>query len=171
VAVGRQTDDRTVAEYVVLAVDQVQFVAEVEIAWVKPAVGSIVGVHAGVPFTALHDKRGVRNLRIAAAMVEMEMRVDQQIDFAGIVAERLQSSTDLLAGMVVEREQAGEARPETAGRVVLTVRMHAGVEQGRPFRVLDQKGRDRQPDATLAPVHQAGGRNRLPASRRSTRIP
>ena len=39
--------------------------------------GSLIGVHAGVPLAALHEQRGIRELRVAAAMVEVKMRVDQ----------------------------------------------------------------------------------------------
>src|SRR3954454_13473347 len=56
VAVGRQADDRAVAEYVVLAVHEAQFVAEVEVARVEAAACGIIGVHTGVPFAALHDE-------------------------------------------------------------------------------------------------------------------
>ena len=38
---------------------------------------------------------------------------------------------------------------------MLTIRVHAGVEQRGALRVFDQIGRDRQVDLPLAPFHQA----------------
>jgi hypothetical protein len=55
VAVRRQADDGAVAEHVVLAIDQAQLVAEVEIARVEAALRRRVRVHAGVPFAPLHQ--------------------------------------------------------------------------------------------------------------------
>ena len=124
-AVGRQADDRAVAEHVVLAVDQAQFVAEVEIARVEAAPGGDVGVHPGLPFAALHQHRRVRDQRVAADMVEMEMRVDDQVDLRRVAADRFEPGADFLAGLEVEAEQAGEARPEPAGGVVLAIGVHA----------------------------------------------
>ena len=83
VAVRRQADDRAVAEHVVLAIDEAQFVAEVEIARVEAAPRGGVGVHPGIPLAALHQHRRVRDQRVAADMVEMEMRVDDEVDLAG----------------------------------------------------------------------------------------
>ncbi len=71
-----------------LAVDEAQFVAEIEIARVEADARCAVGVHPGVPFAALHDHRRVGNLGVAAAMVEMEMRVDDQVDRCRVAAER-----------------------------------------------------------------------------------
>src|SRR5215207_4856117 len=98
-----------------LAVEPAQLVAEVEIARVEAAPCGGIGVHAGVPFAALHQQRGVRDLRVAAAMVEMEMRVDEEVDVARVAAERLKPCADLLAGLVVEFEQTREARPQPPG--------------------------------------------------------
>ena len=74
--VGRQARNRAVAEHVVLAVDQAQFVTEIEITAVEPTARSGVGVHAGIPFALLHQQCRVRDQSIAADVIEMEMRVD-----------------------------------------------------------------------------------------------
>ena len=44
--------------------------------------------------------------------------------------------------------------PDPRRRIVLAIRMHAGVEQRTALRVLDQIGRDRQPDPAFAALHQ-----------------
>src|SRR5205823_1175288 len=103
------------------AVDEAQFVAEIEIAWVEAALRGAVRIHAGIPFAALNQHRRVRDQRVAADMVEMEMRVDDQVDFFGVAVERRQSRADLLAGVIVELEQAGQARPEPRRRIVVCI--------------------------------------------------
>jgi hypothetical protein len=87
-------------------------------------------------------------------MIEMEMRVDDEVDLRRVALDRRQPRADLLAGMEIELEQPGDARADPSRRVVLAIRMHAGVEQGRALRVLDQISRDRQSDAALAAFHQ-----------------
>jgi hypothetical protein len=54
----------------------------------------------------------------------------------------------------VEREEAGDPLPDAPGGVALAVRMHSGVEQGRPLGVLDQVSGDRQIGLTLPALHQ-----------------
>jgi hypothetical protein len=71
VTVGRQADDRAVVEHVVLAVDQPQFVAEVEVAWIVAVERRGVGIHAGVPFASPHQRRRVRDQRVEGVVVDM----------------------------------------------------------------------------------------------------
>src|SRR5579872_5112093 len=78
VAIGWQQHRRTVAEQIMFAVDQAQLVAEIEIARVEAALDGAFRIHPGVPFAALDDQGRIRDQRIAAAMVEMEMRVDEK---------------------------------------------------------------------------------------------
>jgi hypothetical protein len=87
-------------------------------------------------------------------MIEMEMRVDNQVDFRRVAAERGQPRGDVLSLMVVELEQPGDALADPRRRVALAIRVHAGVEQRGALRVLDQIGRDRQSDAAFAALHQ-----------------
>jgi hypothetical protein len=61
----------------VLAIDQAQLMADVEIARVEAAPRGAVGVHAGIPLAALHKDRRVGDQRVAADVVEMKMRVDE----------------------------------------------------------------------------------------------
>jgi hypothetical protein len=79
-AVGRQADDRAVAEHVALAVEEPQCVAEVEVARIVAVARRGVGVHAGIPFAALHQHRRVWDQRVAADIVEMEMRIGEEIN-------------------------------------------------------------------------------------------
>jgi hypothetical protein len=71
--VRRQAHHRAVAEHVVLAIDQAQFMTEVEIARIEATSRGGVGVHAGIPLAALHQHRRVGDQRVAADMVEMKM--------------------------------------------------------------------------------------------------
>lgn len=87
-------------------------------------------------------------------MVEMEMRVDDEVDPRRVAAKRDEAGADLLAGMIVEGEEAGDAIADPGGGIVLAIRMHPGVEQRGAVRVLDQIGRDRQPDPPLPAFHQ-----------------
>src|SRR6266436_7317159 len=153
-AVGRQADDAPVAEQVVLAVDPDHLVAEVEIGSVEPVPCGDVGVHPSFPLALLNDHHGVGDQRVAADMVEMEMRVDDDIDLRRIAVDRLQPGADFLARPIVEREQIRRARSDPPGRVVLAVRMHAGIEQHGPLGVLYQISRDREICPALPALHQ-----------------
>ena len=154
VAVGRQANDTSVAEEVVLAVDLDDFVPEIEVAPVEPALGGNVGVDPGFPFALLHDHRRVRDQRVAADMIEMEMRVDDDFDLGRIAADRFQPGADFLPRPVIEREQTGDAGADPTGGVVLAIRMHPGIEQHRALGVFDQVGRDRQMRTALTALHQ-----------------
>src|SRR5205085_8210654 len=93
---------------------------------------------------------------VAADMIEMEMRINDEIDLRRVAAERFDTRADLLARVIIEIEEARKARAEPRRRIVLAVGMHAGVEEGRAVGVLDQIGRDRQADLALAALHQMG---------------
>ncbi len=154
VAPGRQAHHTAVAEQVVLALDPDHLVAEVEIGAVVAVRRGEVGVDPGLPLALLHDQRCVGDQRVAADMVEMEMRVDDQVDLGRVAADRFEPRADLLARPVIEREQTGDARADARRRVVSAIRVQAGVEQHAALRVLDQIGRDRQLGAALAALHQ-----------------
>ena len=70
--------------------------ADVEIGGIEAMRRGEIGVQAGFPLAALHDHRRIRNEGVAADMVEVEMRVDDEIDACGITAECFQPSIDLL---------------------------------------------------------------------------
>src|SRR5207244_1260934 len=137
-----------------LAIDLDHRVPEVEIGSVEPPQCGDVRVHPDFPLALLYDHHRVGDERVAADMVEMEMRVDNDVDPRRIAADRLQPCADLLTRSEVEREQGGSARADLRGRVVLAVRMHARVEQYAPLRVLDQISRDREICPALSAFHQ-----------------
>src|SRR5271156_3775419 len=123
VAGGRQADDGAVAKEVVLTVDLDDFVTEIEVSPVKPAPRGGVGVHPRLPFALLHYHRRVWDKRVAADMIEMEMRVDDDVDLGRIAADRMQPGADFFARPVVEREHAGDAGADPSGGVVLAIRV------------------------------------------------
>jgi hypothetical protein len=88
-----------------------------------------IGLHGSFPFAALYQHRHVGAETIAADMVEMEMRVDQEVDLCRVAADRHQARADLFARAIVELEQSRDARADPHRRIVLAVGVHAAVEQ------------------------------------------
>jgi hypothetical protein len=86
--VRRQAYHRAIAKHIMLAIDETQLVTELEIAWIEAVRTRDVRGRAGVPFTALHNHRGVWDQLIPAAMVEMEMRVDDEVDLRRVAVAR-----------------------------------------------------------------------------------
>ena len=68
--------DRAVAEDVVLAVEHFHFMPVVVIVRVVKDALDQFTVVAGLPFAALNQQRRIGQLLVAAAVIEMEMRVD-----------------------------------------------------------------------------------------------
>ena len=66
-------------------------------------------------------------------MIEMEMRVDDEINFAGISLNRFEPGADLLTGLKADTKQPGKPRAEPSGGVVPAIGMQAGVEQCPTF--------------------------------------
>jgi hypothetical protein len=89
-------------------------------------------------------------------MIEMKMRVDDEVDLAGIAVDRLEARAHLLAGPKTDAEQPGEPWAEPPGGVVLAIGVQPGVEQRPALWVLDQEDRDRHSDVALAALHQMG---------------
>src|SRR5207237_4096623 len=133
-----------------------QLVTELEIAWIEAVRTRDVRGRAGVPFTALHNHRGVWDQLIPAAMVEMEMRVDDEIDTLGVAVNRFQPRADLLTWAKADLEQLGHSLAKSSNGNVLAVGMQASIEQRAPFRMLDQKNGNRHGYADLGGLHQAG---------------
>src|SRR5438067_956701 len=77
-AIRRQTHHRAIAKYVVLTIDEAQSMAEIEISRIEPAPRGGIGVHTGFPLAALHQHRCVRDQRVAADVIEVKMRVDDE---------------------------------------------------------------------------------------------
>jgi hypothetical protein len=89
-------------------------------------------------------------------MVEMEMRVDDEVDARRVAADRLEPGADLLARTKADLEEAGEPSPEPPDRVTLAIGMEAGIEQRPSLWMLDQEHWDRHGDLALAALHQMG---------------
>src|SRR5215469_13556782 len=95
--VCRQANHRAVAKHVVLTVDEPQFVAEIEIAPVEAAPRGHLRVPTGLPFATLDEHRRIRDQRVATNMIEMKMRVDDEIDLAGVSVDCFESRTHFFA--------------------------------------------------------------------------
>ena len=87
-------------------------------------------------------------------MIEMEVRVDDEVDLAGIPVNRFEPGADLLAGLKGDTKQPGESRAEPTSRVELAIGVQPCVEQCPSLRVLDQKDRDRHRDVAFTALHQ-----------------
>src|SRR5216683_7409906 len=81
----------------------------------KVEVGAIVAVAADefriggrFPFWPLDDQLGVRQVGVAANVVEMQMRVDQVVDSFRLNLMGTQTSPQLLARAIVHLESFGE---------------------------------------------------------------
>jgi len=156
VPVRRQAHHRAVAEHVVLAIDQPQFMAEVEVAPVEPALRGGIGVHTGLPLATLYQHSGIRDQRVAADMIEMKMRVDDEVDLARISVDRFEPCTDFFAGLKADTEKPGKPFTEPSSGVALAIGVQPGVKQCPSPGVLDKKDRDRHRDVALATLHQMG---------------
>ena len=163
VAVGRNAHHAAVAEQIVLALDLLHRVAVVEVGLEEADLGRRLGILRGLPFALLHDHGGVGHQFVAAGVVEMQMRIDDEVDLAGIAVDRFQPRLHVVLGAVLlEAEDARHPLAEPPGGVGAALRMHAGVEQGASLGMLDQVGRDRQRhravlafDHVLQPADQA----------------
>src|SRR4029077_16693359 len=114
VPVCRQTHHRAIAKLVVLAIHQPRFMAEVEIARIEPTPRGGIGVHTSFPLAALHQHRCVRDQRIAANMLEMEMRVDDALDLAGISVDRFEPPTNFSPRLKADPEKTREPRAKSS---------------------------------------------------------
>jgi hypothetical protein len=86
----------------VLAVDLDHLVPQIEISPVEAAQRSAFGVCPGFPLAFLHDHGCVRYQRVAADMVEMKMRIDDDVDLCRIAADRFEPGADFLTRPKVE---------------------------------------------------------------------
>ena len=62
-------------------------------------------------------------------MIEMEVRVDDEVDLAGISVNRFEPGADLLTGLKADTKQPGESRAEPSSGVGLAIGMQPCVEQ------------------------------------------
>jgi hypothetical protein len=86
-------------------------------------------------------------------MVEMEMRIDDELNARRIAVDCFQPSADFLTGRKPNLINAGHPFAEPADRIVLAIRMEAAVEKHLSFRVLDQENRDRHGDPAFGAYH------------------
>jgi hypothetical protein len=143
----------TIAEHVVLAIDQLKPMTHIEIGRIEAVRRGEIGVQPGLPFTTLDDHRRIRNEGVAANMVEVEMRVDDEIDARGITTDSFQPSADFFAWAEPDVVKAGHSFTEPAGGIMLAVRMQTSIEQRPPFRMFDQEHGNRHDDLTRATLH------------------
>ena len=163
VAVRRQAHDAAVAEQVVFPVDQERVVSEIVVPGLVVVGGDALGGVPGLPFAPLHHEARVRHLIVAARVVVVEVRVDEERDAVGVDADRGQSGAHVVAGMTLELEDPGQG-PEVSDRIRLAVEMQAAVEQHRPARVLHEVAGRRHPDAAVLAGEEDPERPRLPAA-------
>src|ERR1700687_125745 len=137
VAMRRDADHRTVAEDVVLAIDQLHAMPMVVV--VRSVVHALdqVRVVPGLPLAALNQQRRIRQQLVAAAVIEMQMRVDDEVDRVGRDVHRLEPRRDLLArfecDLVIGREPSG---PPVGG--CLRVGVKPAIEDQASLRMLDE---------------------------------
>jgi hypothetical protein len=89
-------------------------------------------------------------------MIEMKMRVDDEVNLAGISVDRFEPRTDFFARLKADTEKPGEPCTESSSRVGLAIGVQPRVEQCPSLRVLDQKDRDRHGDVAFPALHQMG---------------
>jgi hypothetical protein len=87
-------------------------------------------------------------------MIEMEVRVDDEVDLAGISINRFEPGADLFPGLKADTKQPGKSRTEPSSGVGLAIGVQPCVEQCPALRVLDQKDGNRHGDVTFAALHQ-----------------
>jgi hypothetical protein len=66
-------------------------------------------------------------------MIEMEVRVDDEVDLVVISVNRFEACADLLAGPKADTKQPGKPRAEPSSRVELAIGVQPWVERARPF--------------------------------------
>jgi hypothetical protein len=113
--------------------------AVVEIGLEEADLGGGLGILRRLPFALLHHHGGVGHELVAAGMVEMQVRVDDEVDLAGIAVDRFQLRLHVVIGAeMLEAEDARRPLADPAGSVGAQLRMHAGVEQRAALGMLDQ---------------------------------
>ncbi len=163
VSPGGEADDGAVAEEVVLAVDYEDVVPQVVVARVVVVGGDLVGLVACIPLPSLHDQLRAGNLVVAAAVIEVEVRVDEVADVTGVDAERGELRAHLVARAVFDVEHRGEGAEPRRG-IVLEVHMEPAVEEDLPLRMVDQVAGRRDAEAADARP-RAGSRAGASANR------
>jgi hypothetical protein len=89
-------------------------------------------------------------------MIEMKIRVDDEVDLAGISVNRSEPRAGFFPRLKADTEKPGEPRAKSSSGVVLAIRVQPGIEQHPSLRMLDQKDRDRHSDVSLSAIHSRG---------------
>jgi hypothetical protein len=101
----------------------------------------------------LHDHRRIRDKGIASDMVEMEMRIDDEINASGIAVDGLQPGANFFTGGEPDLIDAGHSFAEPADGIVLAIWVQPAVEKDSSFRMLDQENRYRHGDPAFGAFH------------------
>ena len=101
----------------------------------------------GLPLALLDDQSCAGDLFVAAGVIEVKMRVDQEVDALAIALETLEPPGDLLAGLELELDQVGEVA-HVLVRPLLADRPQTRVEERCAQRVNDQVAGHGNPNQT-----------------------
>jgi len=88
-------------------------------------------------------------------MIEVKMRVDDDIDLGRIAVDRFEPGANFFARPEGERKEPGDARSNPRRGVGLAIGMQPSVKEDCPVGVLNQIGGDRQVHPTFSTFHQA----------------
>src|SRR5262245_64504673 len=91
----------------------------------------------------LHEERRARKELVAAAVIEVQMRVGHVAHVVGLEAEPRQLWQDVVAGPRLDGETLDPLRAEPGERVEPRLTVHAGVEQKPAPRMIYQEARER----------------------------
>jgi hypothetical protein len=145
VAVGGDEHHGAVAEDVVLAVHGLvaQGVLVVRHAGPVPPLGQDLGRARGLHLPVLHEDRRVREELVAAAVVEMPVRVGDVGHLRRRQAEPAELADDVVARLGVDPEAPGALLAVAAEHVRQGVAVQPGVEEQATTRMRDQEALDR----------------------------
>ena len=158
VPVGRQQDDRAVAEDVVLAVEHPVIERMVEIDRARAVARDEARPARRFQLRTLHEERRPREELVAAAVIEVQMRVGHVAHVVGLEAESRQLRHHVVPGPRLDGEALDPLRAEPGERVEPRLAVHAGVEQKPTAWMIHEEARDRHGPrlAGLEVGHHAG---------------
>jgi hypothetical protein len=154
VAVGREARDRAVAEEIVLAVHEDAVVPAVEVARVVEVRRAQRRVLARLPLAALQHPSRVRQLRVAADVIEVQVRRDEPAHARRIDVVAGEPRGELLARRELDAVELREIAEPLGARVLLRRDVQARVEDDRAARVEDQPGGHRDADRAALAGHE-----------------
>src|ERR1700687_5186661 len=128
---------------------------QIEIRPIVTVAAYLIGIRAGLPFPALYHQVCIGQIRIAADVVEMQMRIYDIVDTRGIDSARFQPSTQFLACAELHRESLGQ-RSDSAG-IALKIAMQPRIEDHPTLWMFDQIARYREIEASGLFGQDSGG--------------